>query len=456
MPRPLTVLIIVYTIIAAFTIYYFDGTGDGGDSITHFLFAKYAPVHPELYFDHWAKPFFVLLASPFAQLGFTGIKIFNALLMLGSIIFTVLSARLLNYKYAWIAGLMLIVSPKVYILTFSGLTEPLFAFVLIFSVWLCLRKKNILGAIMISFLPFVRSEGLIICAVFALYFLYRRQYKVVPLLLTGHLIYSVAGYFVYHNLLWVFTAIPYATLKSIYGHGSLFHFLDQMTFVAGIPIYVFFYLGLVWFIYKVAKRQIQSTEVFLVLYPFITFFVAHSLFWYFGIFGSMGLSRVLVGVMPLACLIALNGFNMLTGFFKQTNLRLTIQFVFIAYLIIFPFSKNNTSVDFKRDMALDIPQQKAQILGKYLNKNYPHNRLVSSYPYLFMVTQRDYFDLKARIDPNLQSIKTVVPNDVVVWDPWFCSLSPQEIESTPGLEKKWQLKDREGNKSIFIVYQKIK
>ena len=55
-------ILFVYVVAAAFTIFYFNGTGDSGDSPMHYLFAKYAPKHPELYFDHWAKPLFVLLA----------------------------------------------------------------------------------------------------------------------------------------------------------------------------------------------------------------------------------------------------------------------------------------------------------------------------------------------------------------------------------------------------------
>ena len=31
-----------YFCLATLTIYFFDGTGDAGDSIAHFLFAKYA------------------------------------------------------------------------------------------------------------------------------------------------------------------------------------------------------------------------------------------------------------------------------------------------------------------------------------------------------------------------------------------------------------------------------
>ena len=82
------IVLFIYIVIAVLTIIFFNGTGDAGDSIYHYLFAKYAPIHPELFFYHWAKPVYVLLASPFAQFGFTGIKIFNALVSLTTIFLT--------------------------------------------------------------------------------------------------------------------------------------------------------------------------------------------------------------------------------------------------------------------------------------------------------------------------------------------------------------------------------
>ena len=65
--------------------HFFDGTGGSGDSIHHYLYAKYATAHPENFFNHWAKPLYVLLACSFAQFGFVGMKIFNALVALFTI-----------------------------------------------------------------------------------------------------------------------------------------------------------------------------------------------------------------------------------------------------------------------------------------------------------------------------------------------------------------------------------
>src|SRR6185312_15488826 len=81
-------LLLVYYFIMIALAFIAKGTGDDGDSVFHFLFAKYAFVCPENFVNHWAKPVFVLLASPFAQFGFIGIKIFNVTVTTLAIFFT--------------------------------------------------------------------------------------------------------------------------------------------------------------------------------------------------------------------------------------------------------------------------------------------------------------------------------------------------------------------------------
>lgn len=45
-------------------------TGDSGDSITHFLYSKFAFTYPEFFFNHWAKPFFCFDNRPIFPIGF--------------------------------------------------------------------------------------------------------------------------------------------------------------------------------------------------------------------------------------------------------------------------------------------------------------------------------------------------------------------------------------------------
>ena len=98
------IILLVYGILAVLTMIYFNGTGDAGDSVLHYLYAKSAPQHPELFFNHWAKPVFVALASPFSQFGFIGVKVFNVLVMALTMLLTYRSAELLGLKNAFITS----------------------------------------------------------------------------------------------------------------------------------------------------------------------------------------------------------------------------------------------------------------------------------------------------------------------------------------------------------------
>src|ERR1700728_3494281 len=111
-------------------IFLFPGTIDSGDSVMHYLFARFAINHPASFLDSWAKPLYVLLATPLTQLGFKGIKLFNSLNTIISMSAAYLIAKRLNIKNSWLVPVLLLLAPMNFALSFSGLTEPLFASVL--------------------------------------------------------------------------------------------------------------------------------------------------------------------------------------------------------------------------------------------------------------------------------------------------------------------------------------
>src|SRR5581483_8975314 len=80
----------------------FNGTGDSGDSVLHYLYARYSFTNTANFFNSWAKPLYVLLGAPFAQLGFTGIKIFNIINTIVSMVCTYLIAKRLQLDNSWL------------------------------------------------------------------------------------------------------------------------------------------------------------------------------------------------------------------------------------------------------------------------------------------------------------------------------------------------------------------
>ena len=455
------VLLVIYLLIAATTIIFFEGTGGSGDSIHHYLFAKFAPLHPELYFNHWAKPLYVLLVSPFAQLGFVGVKIFNAIVSMFTVFFTFKIAQKLNVNNAIFGSIILIFSPLYFTLTFSGLTEPLFALFVSIGIYAVLIHKPIISCFIISFLPFIRSEGLIIIGVFSLYLLLKKDWKLIPYLLVGHIVYSIAGFFVFDDLFWVFNKIPYARMSSTYGSGELSHFFVKMMYVIGVPIYLLFWIGVIIIIYKSIKKRISIEIKTLIFLGFFAFFIAHSLFWYLGIFNSMGLKRVLIGVAPLISIISLIGFNFVTEelFKSKRILKLIFKGLLIFYILIFPFTSNPAAINWDKDLNLSKDQQAAFQIADFINKRRNSNQcFIFAHPYLSEVLKIDHFDHKKRLELTPDFISQAKSGDIVIWENWFAvveqGITKEHLDANKNITSLYNLSLWDSGREInYTVYR---
>jgi glycosyltransferase involved in cell wall biosynthesis len=419
-------LVTLFFLAGLFLVFTAKGTADEGDSIMHYLFARHAFDYPAHFFNHWAKPLFVLITSPFAQLGFNGMKIFNLLASSISLWFTFRIALRLNIPNAWAVIVMAIFAPMLMVVTLSGLTEPLFACWLIWGLYLLTGNKIILSLIWLSFLPFIRSEGLIILCVVLVYLLSKRYIKYIPLLFTGHLVYALAGFTIHKDLLWVFNTMSYATFSSAYGQGGWLHFAKNVPEIIGIPLTILLVTGIIYgaflllgkFVFR--DRLIVSDEkLYLVYGIFAAYFIGHSAFWALGIFNSFGLLRVLVGVFPFMALISLEGLNALTRFGKS---RILFYFA-LAIVMIYPFIGAKYSYKCKRDFSLKADQEAEWRLGDYVKQQYPdYKKHVFYYepPYLSVTLDINYFDTsKHKRLINAFEENRFPDGSFLIWDDWF-------------------------------------
>ncbi len=460
---------LVFFILIAFLK---EGTGDSGDSIEHYLISRFAFVHPELYLHHWGKPVFTLLSSPFSQFGFTGMKIFNCLVAAFTGYFTIKVASVLGgikgyppprspsllagrgktstsllplpasregvggwVPFPYPALFFLFAAPVYFKYIFSGMTEHLLGLALILSVFLMLKKRITLSVLIVSFMPFMRSEGLILAGVFALYLLVKKKYRYLPLLLAGHLCYSITGYFHYHDLLWVFNRIPYLSFDSWYGAGHWPDFIFKLYYVIGLPLSGLLILGLIWMIVSViGKRRAGSfpffTEELLLIYGcFTAFFLAHTVFWALGIFNSMGLGRVLNSVIPLTAIIGMRGLQWITS----TRLRWLNRILYygmLLYIGVFPFTGNPASLKWDDDLGLSKDQKLINEVIPAIKREFSGNLYLYSHPYIGMQLGIDPYDPSQR--GKIAAIKhqeTLPSNTVIIWDSWF---SPVEEGYTFG------------------------
>lgn len=277
----------------------------------HFQIAQAAWHSPVYLLDHWGKPLFCLLAGPFAQWGFNGVVVFNVLVFILSMF---AGQALMNHLQVnrWLQLLFPIVLLNAYdysLTILAGLTEPLFNLGLLIVALLLIRKKWLFLAIVVSLLPFMRSEGQLPVVLIGCILVYYRQYRMLPFLLTGFVVYAIIGFFALGDFWWYFTQSPYSMGNTIYGSGDWDHYLTSYRNYLGNPGLYILMIGIPAAIVFAVQRKWEWLKPDLSFFAYGVFLGVvglHSYFWATGQNGSMGLTRIATQGMPLFLLMHLS------------------------------------------------------------------------------------------------------------------------------------------------------
>jgi hypothetical protein len=322
-----------------------EGTAGGADDINHYRYARYSFINPGFFFDTKAKTVFTLICAPVAQLGYNALRIFNVLLGLAAALLTFLTARRLHYGHPVLALFLLVFAPMYTLMMLSGMNEVMFSFFLILGIYLYFRNQSIWSAVVISLLPFIRTEGFIIFPLFMFTFMLNRQWKALPMIFSGFLGVSLAGSFYYGDFFWVITKNPYSgNASDIYGSGELLYYAVRYNAIFGLPLFGLIVLGLLFipiyfFRSHKEKRPAFVTEMLIGFSPFLVYFGAHSYVWWKGMGNSVGEIRVMAAVFPSAVLLALFAWKHLIGLFRKfgKNTPTVIGILLAALLVFVPF-----------------------------------------------------------------------------------------------------------------------
>jgi hypothetical protein len=397
---------------------------ESGDNIVHYYFAHEALKNPVLFLDLWAKPVFTFLSSPFSIFGFGGMILFNGMMGLASGWIVYLISRKLGFKFPWLAILFVFFAPTYFTLLFSGYTEPLFGLFLVTGLYLAMKERYHWAAFLISLIPFIRTEGVLIIVIFGLYFFLKKKWIPVITLISGPLLMAVAGFLSGKSLFWIFTEIPYA-VTSDYGSGTLTHYAEQWVLAVGVPLTISSIAGLILLAYGLFKKKVFSAspykiELYLLLPAlFMGYFLFHSLSWRFGLFTSYGLIRILVPLIPLQGIISLLAIQYLLKLEiihkKFKHILLTL---FIIYLFVFPFLNNPASINWERDFRQRTELLRMQELSKEVESQYPGKFLYYSEPYFSYAFNINHFDHSLHLNFTELPLSAIKPNSIIIWDSW--------------------------------------
>ncbi len=396
------------------------GSYQGGDTFQHFLIARYSPEHPHLLLDHWGKPVFTLLYALPASVGYTAAKIFTCLIGVTGAFMTFLCARELKQRNAFSMIVLMLFAPMYFIHLNSVMTEVLFSTWMITGVFLLLKEKWIAAALLLSFLPFVRTEGFVLLPFIAIWFAMHRQWKAFFLLATGTVIYSLIGFlFHYHDLLWVFTHNPYPA-ESPYGSGQWLHFIHSNKVIWGLPLFIAMCVGLFYLIWNSVAKQYENNKKkywMLIVIPFFVFLIFHSIAWATGSLASNGEIRVMVCTMPFAALIAGYGMNELLCFIKSKSLQSAFVLLLLAVVAITPFQFFKMPLaKSERQLLIADACQFLKVKREYGSTHFVDPQIpveLEIDPYDPSIAQQ-WFGEKEHPENDMN------PGDIVIWDAQFC------------------------------------
>lgn len=417
------VLLTVTALFFFYTCFNTIATFDSGDGVRHYLMARYSWEHPYLLLDLWAKTLFTLLASPFARFGMIGMNVFQIICFVFTSYLCYRIATRLEIKNVFIIPVLIGFAPIYFPLINSGLTELFFALMIVTAIFFTIEKKYLIAAVVISFLPFARNEGYMFFPLFGLVFLYRKQYLPIFLFLFGTLLLSVIGLISLKDFFWLFHRNPYQGAGDIYGHGELLSFVKQYDDIFGLPMTIFICIGMAGICFKLIflKRSLSTfplftEEVLLVYGCAIAYFVAHSIFWWKGIFSSLGLLRMMAAIIPLTALITLRGFNLILDLVGKFRF---MKYISILLLVIFqlrlPFHQ------WYFPFHLGGEEEVIGAAGNWIkDRELTDKKIYYLHPYLPFILDKDPFNSQQAVEIwNINKenpVQDFTEGSLVVWD----------------------------------------
>ncbi|MCX6280889.1 MAG: hypothetical protein NTU51_02920 [Bacteroidetes bacterium] len=399
-----------------------QGYYGGTDNINHYFLSRYAFTYPKLFLNPWGRPLFTILSSPFAQFGFQGIKVFNVILGTLSAWLVMKTAKELKTNPSWMAAIMLCFTPLYMVMLFTAMTEILFSFVFIWSIYLFFKKRYIVSAIVISFLPFARSEGYFMIPVVFLALIWRKQWKAIPFLASGFLVFSILGAYQYKDLLWVIRNNPYPLIHPVYHTpGDFWTFIKQADVTFGVPNLVLLCLGMIVLVLGLFSesrdKRVNAMEIILLfLLPVFGYYFFHSFMYSKGWAGSLGFIRVMAAIIPLTTIISLFGFSLFTRLAGNRQwLRSVFITLFILILVFFNFKTFRFPVPLGEEEKL-IKQSAVWVKSSY---NPMPLVMYNDFNVPYFLDTDPYSPQKSLQIWGPSSVKNIPMGSVYIWDSHF-------------------------------------
>ena len=451
-----TSFILLQVFIILFSNYNF-GIGSLED-IKNYQAARFSFLHPNLFFDLHETPLYRIIISPFTLLGFRISRSLNLILSVFILFFTLEIAEHLYGRKSLFLIFLIAFSPAYFFVSSSCLPELLFGFLLVAGLYLFTKNRVFLSSIVISFIPVVYVEGFLILLPFLTIMLFIKSYHSIPLLLSGVLVFLLAGYFVFGDFLWFFS--QHLGSRETVTTGTL-GFLYKVNFAFGPSLLIMFTIGLCLLVYNLFKKFTFSdkNKAFYLLVATNILIVLVIGFW---LEAKTKFNIILVSAVPLFAIISGNTLNFIKEKVTSKKAMNTIFSAMVVLQVLFLLLSGH--FHFKLNESDRLIKRGAN----YIRYNEPNEKVFYSNPiFTYFFNIDPYNTTKSELFSEERQIANEMSwNDILVWDSEYgggkYNINLSTLENDPNLEKleAFYLHDKtievdENDKSLQI-FKKLK
>lgn len=312
---------------------------DGGH---HFLYARWAWRHPELFVSVWQRPLFSLFHAGPALGGYEVARFWAAIISTAGAAMAWLTARKLGIEGSWRVIPFYLLQPALFLMWSDTMTEPLFAAVLSAALLAHYSGRRILGAIIASLCIGARPEGAFVALVWGLMMLGSRNIGKTIIsrgmwslvLATGIVGWVLAAWAITGDPLYIKNNWPpdWQAGGAAYGKGPPWEYVMRFPEIAGPLLMIPVSIGL-WVVARTPGWRLIAAL-------FLFTFGVHSLMRVFGAFGAAGYARYFSAFAPCLAIAGCVGWNKLS-YWKPAIFNRPVW----AGIIVFSFLSNWWFVD---------------------------------------------------------------------------------------------------------------
>jgi hypothetical protein len=410
----LWLLLLAGLVMRVFFIWYFGDVDFEPDSYMHFLYSvsTFADLPGSLNFavGVWQKPIFTLITGLITWVSGVHslwiIKLFNVLIWsaLGLLVYQLARQLGLSTRSALIGVFLTEFSFIGLRASIGTLTEPLFAILILAAITSLYSKRYTLSCALVSLSALTRSEGLFFLAVWVLIlWIFHKRWRFSDLVVLAlfPLLWNGWGYLLTGDRTFIVSSgYP---VKSPYGQGGWLYY--PRGFLQYDP--VIFLLAVAGF--GLTARRSEYRPLHLLLIVYVGFNVVA---WRFGLFGTAGLLRYFVAIVPWLAIYSAAVFEYSNVFLAYQYLAkrglslFLLQVIFTTLIIVSGTSAYN---------AHNTPTVHHNLIeaGQWVKDNHPDKYLYASHPALLYYASRDFYSSAIALDSNPLWKDSIVAFD---WD----------------------------------------